>query len=81
MKKFVSFFIYKTNTTFNINKIQKFFLIFVRILNTKKTFFFNLYFIILETIALFEFIKWQLDNLFFYNCPYLKIIYGKFIKA
>lgn len=57
-----------------------FFLILVRFLNTEKMFFFNFCFITLKTIALFEFIEQQLDNLFFYNCLCSKIICSNFAK-
>lgn len=55
--------------------------ILVGVPNTGKTFPFALFFIILETTALFEFMKDQLDDLFFYNCPRLRIIYGDFGKG
>lgn len=53
----------------------------MEILNIEKTFSFNLCFITSKITASFEFIKQQLDNLFFYKYSYSKIIYGDFAKS
>ncbi len=55
--------------------------ILVGILTTGKTFLFGLCFITSETTASFEFMEQQLDDLFFYNCPRPKVIYGDFAKG
>ena len=57
------------------------FSILVRILNIGKPFSFGLCFITLETAASFEFMEQQLDDLFFYNFPRLKLICGDFAKG
>lgn len=56
------------------------FLILVGDLNTRKTFFFGLCFITSEIITSFEFMKQQLDYLFFYNYLHPKIICSDFAK-
>lgn len=53
---------------------------FVDIFNIGKIFFFALCFIISETTASFNFMKQQLDNLFFYDCLCPKVICGDFAK-
>lgn len=54
--------------------------ILIKVLNTKKTFLYALYFITSETIALFEFMKDQLNKFFIYKCPWLRVICGNFTK-
>lgn len=54
--------------------------ILVGVLNTGKTFQFVLCFITLEITALFKFIEYKLDELFFYNYLRSSIIYGNFVK-
>ena len=54
--------------------------ILVGILNTGKTLPFSLCFMTSETTASFEFMEQQYD-LFFYNCPRPKVIYGDFAKS
>lgn len=65
--KLVTCFIYKTNNIFNIKKFSKFLFILIEVLNTRKIFLFILWFIILEIIALFKFVKKLIYNLFFSN--------------
>lgn len=54
--------------------------ILIKVLNTKKIFLFALYFITSETIALFEFMKDQLNKFFIYKCPRPRVICGNFAK-
>ncbi len=56
-------------------------LILMEILNIGKSFPFGLCFITSETTTSFEFVKQQLDDLFFYNCLRLKVIFGDFAKS
>jgi hypothetical protein len=54
-KRFVSNFIYKTNTTFNTNKLQLLLLIIVKINNTSKTFLLAFMYHITESAKAFKF--------------------------
>ncbi len=80
-RKFVSSFIYETDATFITNEFRMPLSILVGILNTGKTFPFGICFITSETTASFEFIEQRLDDLFFYNFPCHKVIYGDFAKG
>lgn len=73
-------FIYKTNATFNINKLQISLSIFVSIFNIGTTFLFAPCLITFERIVSLDFIEKQLDNLFFYDYLYLKVICHTFPK-
>lgn len=77
----MSFFIYEIDTMFYINKLKIALSVLVRILNTGKIFLFALYFITLESAAIFEFIEDELYEIFFYNYEQLPVIYGDFAKG
>lgn len=64
-QRFVSSFIYKTDATFNINKLKIPLSVLIKILNIGKPFSFALYFITLKSTTTFEFMKDQLDEIFF----------------
>lgn len=78
--RFVSFFIYKTDVIFYTNKLKMSLLMLAEILNIRKTFIFALYFITLESVTRFEFIKDQLNKIIFYNCKKPWIVCRDFTK-
>lgn len=67
--------------TFNTNKLYISLSSLVGILNTGKIFLFVFYFITLGTKPSFEFIENQLNDLFFYNYLYLKVICRNYAKG
>ena len=72
---------YETDATFHTNELRMPLSILVGVLNTGKTFPFALCFITSENTASFEFMKDQLDDLFFHNCPRPKVFCGDFAKG
>jgi hypothetical protein len=69
-RRFVSGFMYKTNITFNTNKLRLLLLIIIKINNTNKTFLITFIYYITKSAKTFKFVSKQLINLAFYN--YLK---------
>ncbi len=80
-QRFVSCFVYKTDATFNINERWMPLSILMGVQNIGKTFLFAFCFITLEAASTFEFIEAKLDELFFHNSVWPKVIWGDFAKS
>lgn len=80
-KRFVSCFMYKTDATFNTNRLKLPLSVIVGIDNCSKTFLVAYCYIILEAIASFKFVANQLSNLVFYNCPKAVVVVRDFLKG
>ena len=80
-RRFVSGFIYKTNTTFNTNCLKMPLSVIVSINNTSKMFLIVYYYIILELAVLFKQVAEQLTDIAFYNCSKTAVIYRDFSKS
>jgi len=81
LKRFISCFIYKTDATFNTNRLKLPLNIIVSINNCSKTFLVAYYYITLEAAASFKFVANQLSNLVFYNCLEAAVVIKDFLKG
>jgi hypothetical protein len=80
-RRFVSGFMYKTDATFNTNKLQLLLLVIVRINNTGKTFLLTFMYHITKSAKAFKFASDQLTDLAFYDCLKPAVICGDFSKG
>jgi hypothetical protein len=80
-RRFVSGFIYETNATFNTNYLKLPLSVMVSIDNTSKTFPMAYCYITSKSVASFKWIREQLTDLAFYDCPKAALIYGDFSKG
>lgn len=71
---------YETDIILDTNELKMPFSVLVGIFNIRKTFLLALCFITSESAITFDFMKDALDKLFFYNCPYSKVVYRNFVK-
>jgi hypothetical protein len=80
-RRFVSGFIYKTNVTFNTNKLRLLLSVIIRIDNTGKTFLLAFMYYTTKSAKAFKFASDQLIDLAFYNCLKPAVICGDFFKG
>jgi hypothetical protein len=80
-RRFVSSFIYKTDATFNTNRLKLPLSVIVSINNCSKTFLVAYCYITLESAASFKFVADQLSDLVFYNCPKAAVVVRDFSKG
>jgi len=80
-RQFVSGFMYKTNATFNTNCLKMPLSVIVGIDNTSKTFLIAYRYITLESATSFKWVKEQLTDLAFYDCPEAALICRDFSKG
>jgi hypothetical protein len=80
-RRFISGFLYKTNTIFSINTHRLPLSIIVGIDNTRYTFPMAFMFITTKLAKSFKFAGECLTDLCFYNCPQLSLICGDFSKG
>jgi hypothetical protein len=79
--RFVSSFMYKTDTTFNTNSLKLSLSIMVKIDNCKKTFSIVYCYITSESAASFKFVADQLSDLAFNDCSEAGVIVEDFSKG
>ena len=72
---------YKTNATFNTNRLKLSLSVIVSINNYSKTFLVAYCYITLEATASFKFVANQLSDLVFYNCPKAVVVVKDFLKG
>jgi len=72
---------YKTDATFNTNRLKLLLSVIVSINNCNRTFLIAYCYIILELAASFKFVADQLSDLVFYNCPEAAVVVGDFSKG
>jgi hypothetical protein len=80
-RRFMSGFLYKTNTIFSTNTRRLSLSVIVGINNTRHTFSMAFMFITIESAKSFKFTGECLTDLCFYNCPQPSLIYGDFSKG
>jgi len=80
-RRFVSAFMYKTDATFNNNRLKLPLSVIVSINNRGKTFLVAYCYITLESAASFKFVADQLSDLVFYNCLEVAVVVGDFLKG
>jgi hypothetical protein len=80
-RRFVSGFIYETDTTFNTNCLKLPLSVMIGIDNTGKTFPMAYCYITSESAVSFKWISEQLTDLAFYDCPEAALICGDFSKG
>jgi hypothetical protein len=80
-RRFVSGFMYKTDVTFNTNKLRLLLLVIVGIDNTGKTFLMAFMYYTTESAIAFKFASEQLTDLAFYDCLKAAVICGDFSKG
>lgn len=80
-RRFVSGFMYKTDATFNTNRLKLPLSVVVGINNCGRTFPIAYCYITLESAASFKFVSNQLSDLAFYNCPKAAVVVGDFSKG
>jgi hypothetical protein len=81
LKRFVNSFMYKTDATFNTNRLKLSLSVIVGIDNCSKTFLIAYYYITLESAASFKFVANQLSDLVFYNCLKAAVVVKDFLKG
>jgi hypothetical protein len=80
-RRFISGFIYKTDATFNTNKLRLLLSVIVEIDNTGKTFPMVFMYHTTESAKAFKFASEQLTDLAFYNCLKAVVICEDFSKG
>jgi hypothetical protein len=80
-RRFISGFIYKTDATFNTNKLRLLLSVIVEIDNTGKTFPMAFMYHTTESAKAFKFASEQLTDLAFYNCLKAVVICEDFSKG
>jgi hypothetical protein len=81
IRRFASGFMYKTDATFNTNKLRLLLSVIVRINNTGKTFPLAFMYHTTKSAKAFKFASDQLTDLAFYNCLKPAVIYRDFSKG
>jgi hypothetical protein len=80
-RRFVSGFMYKTDATFNTNKLRLLLSVIIRIDNTGKTFLIAFMYHTTESAKAFKFASKQLTDLAFYDCLKAAVIWKDFSKG
>jgi hypothetical protein len=80
-RRFVSGFMYKTDATFNTNRLKLPLSVMVGIDNCGKTFPIAYCYITSESAASFKFVADQLSDLAFHDCPEAAVVVGDFFKG
>jgi hypothetical protein len=80
-RQFVSGFMYKTDATFNTNRLRLFLSVIVGVNNCEKTFLIAYCYITSKLAAFFKFISKQLTDLAFYNYPKAAVVVRDFAKG
>ena len=80
-RRFVLDFLYKTDATFNTNKLRLLLFVIVGITNTSKTFPFSYCYITSKSAKSFNFVLGEITKYVFYDCLKAAVICADFTKG